>query len=162
MANKKTRFEQLRDEWSVMSIYQRFESIVALLLTIVIGLVIVVALYNLGKQVVVGLVLGVLDPLEPAVFTVIFGEVLTVMIALEFNHTIQFVVARKESIVQTKVVLLIALLAIARKVVVLDLDRTTPGELAGMAALVLSLGAVYWLMRERDDRLANVPKVSAG
>jgi uncharacterized membrane protein (DUF373 family) len=159
---KKTRWEQLRDDWGLMSIYQRFESIVAMMLTVVIGLVIVISLYHLGKQVIVGLVIGMLDPLDQNVFAAIFGEVLTVMIALEFNHTIQFVVQRSESIIQTKVVLLIALLALSRKIVLIDIETVGAGELIGLGVLVLSLGAVYWLMRERDDRLASVPKVPAG
>ncbi len=29
------------------------------------------------------------------------------------------------------------------------------GELLGLAAITLTLGIVYWLMRERDDRLAR-------
>jgi uncharacterized membrane protein (DUF373 family) len=153
-----TRFEQLRDDWKVLGIYQRFESIVALVLTVVIGLIIVVALVRLGTSVVSGLLFGLLDPLEPVVFQSVFGEVLTVLIALEFNHTLQFVVARHQSIIQTKVVLLIALLALSRKFIVLDFDRTPPGELLGLAAITLSLGIVYWLMRERDDRSGS-PKL---
>jgi uncharacterized membrane protein (DUF373 family) len=155
---QKTRFEQLRDDWNVMSLYQRFESLVAMVLTAVIALIIVVALARLVATVVKGLLLGVLDPLEPEVFQLVFGEVLTVLIALEFNHTLQFVVARHQSIIQTKVVLLIALLAVARKFIVLDFNKTTVGELVGLAAITLSLGIVYWLMRERDDRTAS-PKL---
>jgi uncharacterized membrane protein (DUF373 family) len=150
-----TRFEQLRDDWKLLGLYQRFESIVALVLTVVIALIIVVALVRLGVSVVSGLLLGVLDPLEPEVFQTVFGEVLTVLIAVEFNHTLQFVVARHQSIIQTKVVLLIALLAVARKFIVLDLSKTSPGELIGLAAVTLSLGAVYWMMRERDDRTSS-------
>jgi len=153
---KQTQFQYLRDEWHRMSIYQRFESVVTLILTAIIGLVIVVSLYKLGGEVVSGLFLGALNPTDHNAFQAIFAEVLTVMIALEFNHTLQFVVPRQQSIIQTKVVLLISLLALARKVIVLDLDRTPPAELAGLAALILALGWVYWLMRERDDRqLAN-------
>lgn len=159
---RQTRWELLRSEWKILTLYQRFESMVAIVLTTVVALVIVVALYNLAKQVVVGLVLGMLDPLEQAVFQTVFGEVLTVLIALEFNHTLQFVVARQESIIQTKVVLLISLLALARKVIVLDLETTAAGELLGLAALALALGVVYWLMRERDDRVAVLPKMPAG
>jgi uncharacterized membrane protein (DUF373 family) len=159
---RQTRWQQLRSDWSVLTLYQRFESLVALVLTGIIAMVIVVALWHLASQVIRGLLLGVLDPLEQSVFQVVFGEVLTVLIALEFNHTLQFVVARKESIIQTKVVLLISLLALARKVIVLDLDTTSSGELVGLAALTLSLGAVYWMMRERDDRMAGVPKIPAG
>jgi uncharacterized membrane protein (DUF373 family) len=88
--------------------------------------------------------------------------VLTVMIALEFNHTIQFVASRSQSIIQTKIVLLISLLAIARKVIVLDFEKTQPAELFGLAAVILALGAVYWLLRERDDRIEAKSKVGAG
>lgn len=151
-----TRFEQLRDDWKLLGAYQRFESIVALFLTVVIALIIVVALVHLGATVVTGLLLGVLDPLQPQVFQTVFGEVLTVLIALEFNHTLQFVVARHQSIIQTKIVLLIALLAISRKFIVMDFDKTPPGELIGLAAITLALGIVYWLMRERDDRSSSL------
>jgi uncharacterized membrane protein (DUF373 family) len=151
-----TRFAQLRDDWKLLGYYQRFESIVAIVLTVVIALIIAVALVRLGVSVVSGLLLGVLDPLEPEVFQTVFGEVLTVLIAVEFNHTLQFVVARHQSIIQTKVVLLIAMLAVARKFIVLDLGKTSPGELIGLAAVTLSLGAVYWMMRERDDRSSSL------
>jgi uncharacterized membrane protein (DUF373 family) len=156
-----TRFQQLRDEWHVMSIYQRFESLVALVLTAVIGLIILVALYHLALSVATGVIAGALDPLEPRMFQTMFGEVLTVMIALEFNHTLQFVVARHQSIIQTKVVLLIALLALARKIIVLDFEHTSAGQLLGLAAVMLSLGLVYWMMRERDDRFSGDPKPPA-
>jgi len=93
-----------------------------------------------------------LDPLDQKAFQAVFGEVLTLLIALEFNHTLQYVVAREQSIIQTKVVLLIALLAMARKFIVLDLQDMSPGLLLGLAAVTLVLGVTYWLMRERDDR----------
>ena len=74
------------------------------------------------------------------------------LIALEFNHTLQYVVTREQSIVQTKMVLLIALLALARKFIILELKETTAHEMLGLAAITLALGITYWLMRERDDR----------
>ena len=86
---------------------------------------------------------------------------MTVLIALEFNHTLQFVVARQQSIIQTKIVILISLLALARKIIVIDLDKSTPGELLGLAALTFALGGVYWLLRERDDRIAGAAKIPA-
>ena len=78
---------------------------------------------------------------------------MTVLIALEFNHTLQYVVSREQSIIQTKIVLLISLLALARKFIILDLKETTPNELLGLAAVTLALGITYWLLREREDRL---------
>jgi len=145
-------WSELRAQWTLLSYYQRFEGLVALVLTLVIGLVILVALFRLTFSVVTGLLLGVLNPLDHGVFQSVFGEILTLLIALEFNHTLQYVVKREQSIIQTKVVLLIALLAVARKIVILDLNAADAGQLLALAAITLALGAAYWLMRERDDR----------
>ena len=153
---------RLREEWGGLTLYQRFESGVAIFLSLVIGIVVVVALYRLASSVVVNLVLGALNPLDPQVFQTIFGDILTLLIALEFNHSLQLVVSREQSLIQTKVVLLIALVAIARKFIVMDVKETTPGLLYGLAAMALALGAVYWLMRERDDRIAQDSKRSSG
>lgn len=145
----------MRVEWAALSYYQRFESSVALVLPFVVGVIILVALYRLTFSVVAGLLLGALDPLDQRVFQTVFGEIMTLLIALEFNHTLQYVVTREQSVIQTRVVLLIALLALARKFVIFDLHEVTPGHLSGLAAITLALGVVYWLMRERDDRLAG-------
>jgi uncharacterized membrane protein (DUF373 family) len=143
----------LKEQWPVLSYYQRFESVVALALTLIVALIILVALYRLGQSVLAGLIFGVLDPLEPEVFQSVFGEILTLLIALEFNHTLQYAVAREQSIIQAKVVLLIAMLAVARKFIVLDLHEVSAEQLFALAAVTLALGIGYWLIRERDDRL---------
>ena len=148
------RWRRLCADWGVQTYYQRFESAVALVLTLVISLIILVALYRLGVSVIVGLLLGVLDPLDYEVFQTVFGEILTLLIALEFNHTLQYVVTREQSIIQTKVVLLIALLAVARKFLILDIKDVSAGQLVGLAAVALALGVTYWLVRERDERRA--------
>ena len=148
-------WQRLKTKWADRSNYQRFESLVAFVLTLVIGLIILVALYRLTASVIVGLLFGVLDPLNQGVFQALFGEIMTLLIALEFNHTLQSVVTRQQSIIQTKIVLLIALLALARKFIILDLHEVSPGHLLGLAATTLALGIVYWLLRERDDRAAG-------
>src|SRR5438477_5134635 len=94
---KPVLWTRLRTRWAVLSHYQRFEGFVALVLTLVIGLVILVALFRLTFSVVTGLLLGLLDPLDPGVFQTVFGEILTLLIALEFNHTLQYVVKREQS-----------------------------------------------------------------
>jgi uncharacterized membrane protein (DUF373 family) len=99
-----------------------------------------------------GLVLGVLDPLQKNAFQMVFGEVLTLLIAIELNHTLQFVVTRQESIIQTRVVLLIAMLAISRRFIIVDEETTAATDIFALAAAILAIGAVYWLVRDRDDR----------
>jgi uncharacterized membrane protein (DUF373 family) len=149
---KSSLWSDLRANWAVLSYYQRFEGFVALVLTLVIGLIILVALFRLSFGVVTALLLGALDPLDHGAFQTVFGEILTLLIALEFNHTLQYVVKREQSIIQTKIVLLIALLAITRKLIVFDLRDMDAAQLFALAAVTLALGITYWLMRERDDR----------
>jgi uncharacterized membrane protein (DUF373 family) len=143
----------LRRDWNILTGYQRFEAGVATALTVVIAAVILIALYRLVVSVIDVLVLQARNPLEYPVFQQVFGEILTLLIALEFNHTLQYVVTRERGIIQAKIVILIAVLALVRKIIVIDLYAISPGTLAALASLVISLGATYWLMRERDDRL---------
>jgi hypothetical protein len=56
-------------------------------------------------------------------FQIIFGEIMTLLIAVKFNHTLQYVVTREQSIIQTKIVVLIALLALAGKLILDIHDR---------------------------------------
>ena len=158
MLQTQERWKQVRGQWSVLTSYQRFESLVALVLTLLIGVIILVALLRLSVSVIGGLLFDVLNPLDQHAFQLIFGEIMTLLIALEFNHTLQYVVTRQQSVIQTKIVLLIALLALARKFIILDLHDVGSGQLLGLAAITLALGAVYWLMRERDDRLPGGAK----
>ena len=156
------RWEALKLWWTTLTLYHRFESMMALTLKLIISIVILVALYRLLVGVLTGLVFGALDPLEHTVFQVVFGEIVTVLIALEFNHTLQHMVNRAQIIIQTKVVLLIALLAATRKVIILDLKETGVGATLGLAAIILVLGMTYWLIREQDDRLPGAKSEALG
>jgi uncharacterized membrane protein (DUF373 family) len=86
------------------------------------------------------------------VFQSLFGMIFTVIIALEFRRTILMVAERQQSIVHVRAVILIAMLAIVRKLIILDLGGGESGELFALAAAILSLGGVYWLVRDREVR----------
>jgi uncharacterized membrane protein (DUF373 family) len=145
----------IRRDWPILTAYQRFETTVALLLTIVIAAVILVALYRLVVSVIDTLVLQALNPLDHAVFQQVFGAIITVLIALEFNHTLQYAITRSRGVIEAKIVILIAQLAIVRKLIVADFYGVTPAWVAGLAGLILALGITYWLMRDRDDRVSR-------
>jgi uncharacterized membrane protein (DUF373 family) len=139
--------EEWRRYWRVMTLYERFEQLVALVLSSVIALVIIVAVIELVDTVLVILVNEPLNPLQSDAFQVVFGMIMTVLIALEFKHSIVKVAMRRESIIQVKTVILIALIALARKFVVLD-TQTSPAKIAALAAALLALGIVYRLVRD--------------
>ena len=145
-------FAEAREAWPGLGLYERFEQVVCFVLTVVVSGVAVAALAVLLVRVAALLLFGVVDPAEPAVFQAIFGMIVTVLIALEFNHTLLGVLERRHSIVQVRTVVLIALLTIARKFLILDLKEAEPTTLLGLAGAALALGAVYWLVRDQDRR----------
>jgi uncharacterized membrane protein (DUF373 family) len=121
-------------------------------LTAVVGLVIIAALFELCLRVVLLLLNGLIDPADQEVFQALFGMILTVLIALEFNHSIMEVLERENSIVQVRTVVLIALLALVRKFIVLDTTKTDPLTIIGLAAAVLALGSAHWMVRDRERK----------
>ena len=137
-----------REAWAGLSAYGRFEQVVSLLLTALISIVIIAALVNLTFRILMLVLFGLLDPAEHSVFQAIFGMIFTVLIALEFNHSLIGVLERKDSIVQVKTVVLIAILGLARKFIIMDATKTEPMTIVGLATAILALGAIYWVVRE--------------
>jgi uncharacterized membrane protein (DUF373 family) len=142
-----------RDEWAVMNFYERFEQLVALVLSAVIAVIVLVSLLQLVQIVYRLLLVDAFNPLDHKVFQSVFGMIMTLLIAMEFKHSIVRVALRRDSIIQVKTVILIGLIALARKFVILD-PETSPAKIAALAGATLALGATYWLLRERDDRQA--------
>jgi uncharacterized membrane protein (DUF373 family) len=147
-----TSLQETHDAWPGMSVYERFEQVIALVVTALVSVLIAAALVHLMIRVVALVVFGLADPAEREVFQAVFGMVMTMLIALEFNHSIRGVLERKHGIVQVRTVMLIALLALVRKFIIIDATHVEPVTLLGLAAAVLALGAVYWLMRDQDRR----------
>lgn len=141
-----------RIRWSLLSFYQKFEHAVIVVLTGLIALIIALAVWNLILKVVSSIGSANFDPTDHAVFQALFGMILTVIIALEFKRSLLIIAERKQSIVQVRTVLLIALLAVVRKLIVFDLASTDASQLFALAATILALGGVYWLVRDQDRR----------
>jgi uncharacterized membrane protein (DUF373 family) len=140
------------DEWKTMSFYARFEQVVTWILTLLIALIIAIALFRLLVTVFQLLVFGALNPLSHQEFEVIFGMIMTLLIAMEFNHSILQTIERLHRIIQVKTVVLISILALVRKFIILNIEATSATTIAALAFAAIALGGVYWLMRERDDR----------
>ncbi len=147
-------FQVLRDQLAIMSFYERFEQVVALVLSAVIAVIIMVSLFQLISIVFTLLVLDAFNPLDHKVFQSVFGMIMTLLIAMEFKHSIVRVALRRDSIIQVKTVVLIAVIALSRKFVILDSDAS-PAKIAALAGATLALGATYWLLRKRGDRAAE-------
>ena len=123
------------------------------MLTALIAIVVALAVWNLVLKVLLSIISsGGFDPTDYTVFQALFGMIFTVIIALEFKRSLLVVAERQHSVVQVRTVVLIALLAIVRKLMIIDLSVADAQQVLALAATVLALGAVFWLVRDQDNR----------
>ena len=76
----------------------------------------------------------------------IFGFFFMVLIGLELIETIK--VYLKDEVVHAEITLLVAILAITRKVVILKVETLPPLVLIGIAAIIIALSAGYFLLKK--------------
>ena len=109
------RFREARASFSHLTFYERFEHAVVLLLTALIVVVVTSATWHLAVAVFALMLADRVDPADQQVFQAVSGMIFTVIIALEFKHSLLVVLERRGSVVRVRSVVLIALLAAARK-----------------------------------------------
>lgn len=79
----------------------------------------------------------------------ILGLFLSVLIALELIETVE-VYFHSHSI-HVEIVVLVAIIALARKIIILDLSKYTPMVLFALGFLVLVLGITYYLVKRASN-----------
>jgi uncharacterized membrane protein (DUF373 family) len=77
-----------------------------------------------------------------------FSAFLAVLIAYEIFANITLYI--RSDVFPVKLVIATALMAVARKVIVLDLNELTAWDVLGLGGLVLGLGVAYWLVSQAD------------
>ena len=77
-----------------------------------------------------------------------FGAFMAVLIAIEvFVNIISYL---RDDVIHVRIVLATAMMAIARKVIILDYNTTSPQYIYATAAVVAAMALAYWLVvRER-------------
>lgn len=141
-----SEIKDLGSKWKTLSIYERFEQTVVAVLTLVIAVIVAIATWQLLLYTLKLVGSHVVYPADPQAFQRLFGMVLTVLIALEFKHTLLVVKHHRRAIVQVRAVVLIALLTLVRRFIILDLYQTSPSVIAALAGAALALGIVFWLV----------------
>ncbi|EAU73354.1 phosphate-starvation-inducible PsiE family protein [Synechococcus sp. RS9916] len=135
-----------RRAWpSFLKVVDKGEQVVAKVLTVVTAVVIVAALGQLIMRVAMDLI----SP-QPANWLgdgliKVLGDLLTVLIALEVLQNVTSYLRRH--VVQLELVLVTALTAVARKVIVLPAgSENKPQLLIGLGLASIALAGAYWLV----------------
>jgi uncharacterized membrane protein (DUF373 family) len=76
-----------------------------------------------------------------------FGAFIAVMIAIEIFENITLYL--REDVIHVDIVMATALMAIARKVIILDYKELAPQYVYATAAVVLAMSVGYWLVTKR-------------
>ncbi|GGO81532.1 hypothetical protein GCM10011348_20790 [Marinobacterium nitratireducens] len=77
-----------------------------------------------------------------------FGAFMAVLIAVEIFINIRLYLGT--DVLPIRLVTATALMAIARKVIVLDLDKTSADYILAIAAVTLALGITHWLISKKS------------
>ena len=122
-----------------------FERVITRILLVMMAVVVVLATIE-----VIWVVIK--DVLTPPVFLLeieelldLFGLFLLVLIGLELLYSVKIFIEQREIHVES--VLSVALIAVARKIIILDPKDQTEGILLGIAALVLALVIGYYVVK---------------
>ncbi|SHE31959.1 phosphate-starvation-inducible PsiE family protein [Acidocella aminolytica] len=133
--------------------FESFEHVILLTLSVLIIVITFVATLTLVRDVWDLVWTNQINPNDPAEFQSVFGNIFTVIIALEFKSSLRLSFFDRKEVVRGRTIMLIALLAVARKFIILDLQKTAPLELLALSGASLALGVIYWLIREQDSHI---------
>ena len=131
--------------------YEWFEQIILGIMVLIISLVIVYSLILATTALFEDLVSGI-GFIEISALKDTFGLILTVIILVEFNHSIVLAIRQRSGAIQVRIVVLITIIVLARKLVLLDYATGSMETLLGLGGLALSLGGLYWLISDGEQR----------
>jgi uncharacterized membrane protein (DUF373 family) len=141
-------------KWSNLPLYGQFERIALGSVLVMLGVITVYAIILVAIKLLGDLALGEAF-LDKAVLQDTFGSILTIVILLEFNHSIYVALTERTGAIQTRIVVLIAILVIARKLMLQEFEALDYETLLGFGGLLLALGGLYWLISDGDRRRAQ-------
>ncbi|MBW4553062.1 MAG: phosphate-starvation-inducible PsiE family protein [Aphanocapsa sp. GSE-SYN-MK-11-07L] len=80
----------------------------------------------------------------------IFGLFLNILIALEITQNITSYLG--SHVIQIEMVIITSLIAVARKIIILDFQKISDSELLSLAAAIFALAVCYWLVRRTNAK----------
>lgn len=124
---------------------KKFEKIIIMSLAVMISLVILLSTIELGWIIVADVISPPLFLLNINELLDIFGLFLLVLIGIELLTTIKSYAI--EHIVHAEVVLTVAMIAIARKVIILDIKEIPGLTLVGIGVIIIALSVGYYYFK---------------
>jgi len=125
--------------------YEKFESFVSRLIIVLLGFLTLYAFVGAVIELAADLRLGS-DFLEKELLQDTFGSILTVLILLEFTHSVYTSIKQRSVIIEARAIVLIAVVVIARKLILVDFKIASVEQIGSYGGIALALGLLYWLL----------------
>lgn len=126
-------------------IFERFEQFIVLALMAFMMIAVFVSTIEVGVILWQQLMAEPKMLLDVKEIMEVFGIILMVIIGLELLETIKAYLDKR--VIHVEVVLLVALVAVARKIIILDYKDIDPKMLYAVATLVIALSAGFFIVR---------------
>jgi uncharacterized membrane protein (DUF373 family) len=146
----------LQRDWKQFLTYETFERVASRIVMIFIAIIIVYTLILMAMT--------LFDQIKfsPAYIDTeslrdVFGSILSILILIEFNHSIALAISKRSGVLQARPIVLITILVIARKVILLDFAAATFEQMIGIGAIALAFGLLFWLINARPGSLSESP-----
>ncbi len=132
-----------------------FQKTITISVLVLMGIVIIILTLELGIVIVKEILMetegGTILDLKES-YT-IFGLFFNILIGIELYETVK--VYLDKNVFHVEIILLVALIALARKVILLDLNNIDPMNVIGLSLLIMVVGGVYFLLKKRNNSNNN-------
>ncbi len=129
----------------MLRLVEKFEKYMTITLIFLMVIVIFFGLVDLIVLIVKDLMGSPRFLLDVTKLLEIFGSFFMILIGLELLETIKTYLSKEQ--IHVEIVFLVAMIAIARKVIILDVKKLLPMTLVGIAVIIITLAAGYFLVR---------------
>jgi uncharacterized membrane protein (DUF373 family) len=133
-----------------MKYLEKVERVIVVFLLVMMVLVVFLSAVDLGWLMIRDIITPPLFLLDINELLEVFGMFLLVLIGIELLETVKMYLLK--NMVHVEVVFTVAMIAIARKVVILDIKEVSSLTLIGMGVIVIALSAGYYLLRTKQNR----------
>lgn len=131
--------------YSMQTFLKKFEYVIVLSLITMMVVVVLLTTVELGWVIIRDIITPPIILLEIDELLEIFGFFLLVLIGIELLETIKAYLMT--NVVHVEIVLEVALIAIARKVIILDIGRYESLTLVGVAALISAVALAFLVIK---------------
>jgi uncharacterized membrane protein (DUF373 family) len=137
-----------------LRVLQKF---IIVLLLVIMSIILVVATVDLGIYILKNLIQQNIDKFSLDNLGELFGIFLVILIGVELLQAVKAFL--QEEIVHVEIVVLVAIIAIARKVIVWEFKDLSAFETFGLSAMMLALAITYFLIKHTDSKCKMYSKI---